>query len=437
MSTLIARFLNRYDVHTLDVMRKSLRSILVKVLALALGLGISVTLGRSLGAEGLGIINLTQRIAMVVMVLCLLGFPNVLIKEVAIGREAKMWQRISNATYTASCICGVATCITVGVLICLTSWLANDVFRDARLMWPLIVTLCVIPVQVIASIYLSGLIGHQKVWQSHLLDQALSLLVVAMVLVVIVGFNIEITIVRIAIVYAASRVSSLFGISIYWRRVHSHTLESRRVCWSLLRSALPLLLISSSGVLAVNVDTIMLGWLGNTAQVGLYSVAVRLSLLTSLLLQVTNTTLAPKVAVMYAEGKFEELEIMVQRVTGTLILAGLLVLLVFILGGRLILSVWGVAFTPAYGILLVLSVGQFVNLATGANGLIMTMCGEEKALCRIKVGELTINVILNIILIRQYYAFGAAFATALTVSGSNIARLIYVKRKLGISILKI
>jgi O-antigen/teichoic acid export membrane protein len=368
-------------------------------------------------------------------VFCLLGFPNVLIKEIAVGEGAGDWSRAGNVTYTANWICSGATCIVGGALICLIPWMTRDVFCEMRLMRPLVIAIGILPVQVLASICLYGLIGRQKVWQAELLNQILSLVSVALIIAFMVGSDCSVTITRVAVAYAASRVVSYIGISVYSRRLQTWIVEDRRLCWPLFSIAIPLLLVESSGVLASNVDAIMLGWLGNASQVGLYSVAARLSLLTSLFLQVTNTVLAPKIAVMYSEKRLEALEVMIQRVTAAMTLIGFLALLAFVLFGRLLLSAWGVGFIQAYGILIVLSVGQFVNLATGANGLIMMMSGHERALSRIRLSQLLINVMLNAILIKYFYALGAAIATGTSMILSNAAKLYYVRRVLGIRIL--
>lgn len=81
--------LNKLDEHTLEVVKKSSSATIVKVLGMITGLLVSVALGRIHGSEGLGIINLTNKIVTILIILALIGTPQFLIKE--IGRVLKLY----------------------------------------------------------------------------------------------------------------------------------------------------------------------------------------------------------------------------------------------------------------------------------------------------------------------------------------------------------
>src|SRR5699024_12494559 len=68
--------------------------------------------------------------------------------------------------------------------------------------------------------------------------------------------------------------------------------ETSFVGGRLLKTSLPLLLVGASGIIASNADSIMIGWLSSSHEVGLYVVAARVALLTSLLLQVKNSAVS-------------------------------------------------------------------------------------------------------------------------------------------------
>ena len=54
---MITKLLSKLDVHTLEVVKKSISSIIVKLLGVIIVIGLSVFLARTIGAEGLGLIN--------------------------------------------------------------------------------------------------------------------------------------------------------------------------------------------------------------------------------------------------------------------------------------------------------------------------------------------------------------------------------------------
>ena len=99
----------------------------------------------------------------------------------------------------------------------------------------------------------------------------------------------------------------------------------------------------------------------------------------------------------------------------------------------MILSLWGLEFIDAYIILVILGLGQFINLSTGAVGLTLIMTGYEKTHGNISIVFMLINVILNFILIKSFGATGAAVATSTTIIFENITKMIYVKIKTNIN----
>ena len=98
--------------------------------------------------------------------------------------------------------------------------------------------------------------------------------------------------------------------------------------------------------------------------------------------------------------------------------------------GESILGIWGSEFKNAYWILVIIGIGRFVNLATGAVGIILTMTGHEKIQSQISVISLFLIIILNVFLIKFYGVIGAAIATSTIVIGENMAKFFIVKFKL-------
>ena len=94
------------DEHTLEVIKKSSASIIVKVIGMFVGLGVSVFLGRTIGPDGLGIINLSHRIVNLLIVIGLFGMQQVIIKEVPIAKDKKEYKHIGNVMYSAYLING-------------------------------------------------------------------------------------------------------------------------------------------------------------------------------------------------------------------------------------------------------------------------------------------------------------------------------------------
>ena len=91
----------RLNSNTSEVSKKAISTAFVKLVGMVFSIIVSVFIGRTLGAEGLGVINLANRIVAVLLVICMFGMRQVLIKEIAIGRNRGDLKRIGDSLKTA------------------------------------------------------------------------------------------------------------------------------------------------------------------------------------------------------------------------------------------------------------------------------------------------------------------------------------------------
>ena len=432
MISFIRNKISRIDFHTLEVIKNASASTLVKVVGMLAAIFVSIVLGRTLGVEGLGIIGLANRIANLLLVVALLGMPKVLIKEIAIAHNNKNWQHIGNCIRTSYKLNGGISLLVVALFLLLTPFLTQNVFHTPQLTIPLSIAIVMIVPMVFSRIYSSGLIGYRKIWQSNLVEQTLSILVVGILLLVFIQLEIKITLINVAIMYAIGRIIVTLTVGIYWQTIYSSPKKKKMLTSQLLKTAIPLFFVSTSSVVLASSDVIMLGWLSNSKEVGLFTVAARIALLTSFFLQVTNSAVAPKIATLYHKKNIDELEKMIQKVTGGLFFIGIITFFILVFAGKWILGIWGNEFKEAYWILVILGFGQLINLSTGAVGLILIMTGHEKTQSYLSMIFIPLNLFLNFLFISLWGSLGAAIATAITVSGINLVRTILVKQKTGI-----
>ncbi|HET8573278.1 MAG TPA: flippase [Edaphocola sp.] len=435
MITKIKKQLKKLDVHTLEVVKKSGSATIVKMLGMIAGLLVSVALGRILGADGLGIINLSNQIVTIVLVFCMLGTSQVIIKEIAIARNKEKFLRINDIINSAYILNGLVTVFVSVVLILLAPWIANHFFHNEKMIYPLIVFFIVLTPQIFSRIYSAGLVGYQKIWQSNLVDQTMSISITGVLLLIFYLLNYPITVNLVAVLYAIGRVSVTIFVGIYWQKLKPEKKDNGKrelAIQSLLKTGMPLLLVSAALILSGSIDSIMLGWLRNSKEVGIYTVSFRIATLTIFFLQVTTAAISPKIASLYEAGQIGELRKMVQQVTSILTIIGVLSVVLFIFAGKYILSLWGDEFKVGFSALIILSVGQFFNIASGPVGNILAMTNHEKVLRNITVITLLINVVLNFVLIKMYGIIGASIATTFSTFMNMALCYYYVKLKLNI-----
>ena len=424
------------DTHTLEVISKSLSSSFVKVFGMALAFLMSIYLGRVLGADGLGIINLSFRIVTVLMIFGMLGMTQIIIREVAIASEENNQSQIGSVLYTAYLFNGGLTLILSLIFIFLTPYLANNVFNEPRLTFPLMIALLVMIPQVFSQMFAATLVGKRKIWQSSLADQCLNVLITVSLLFCLWIKGIELTINITAIAYGIGRLFVTLFMGIYWRKVLFKYNHKNYIFRDLLSKSYPVLIASLSLALITNSGIIFLGVMSDSKDVGLYSVATRLAELTTFLLHVVNSSVSPKISSLYKQGKKNELEVMLKRTSKILCLIGLIFLVVFALTGKYILQIWGDEFINAYWILMALCLGQFVNISTGAVGQLLTMTGNQKQQRNIAIKCMLCVLIIMSISMAILGPIGAAISTSFGIIAINISTLVCAQRITGITIIR-
>lgn len=428
--------LKKVDEHTFEVIKKAVPSFFVKILGMFVGFAISVFIGRTLGPEGLGTINLANKIVAFIVVIAMLGMPNVIIKNVAISYFEKDYFGINNNMFTAFVINGSFAFILSILIYFLSDYISNSIFHNSELKVVLVIlTVGVLP-QTFSRIFASGLSGQKKIWQSNLVNNTLSSWYTGIILLILYSLNCEFSVITFSVAYLLGRLFVTLTVGIYWNRLIPYPiLKSKIIGKQMLTVSLPLLLVTATTMLASSSATFFLGIFEDTRQVGLFSAASRLALLSLIFLQITNSALSPKIASMFKHNQIQQMEIMVQKVTFALFILGIISLMIFVFFGNYVLSIWGLEFREAYGILIIMSLGQFINISTGASGLTLIMCGFEKIQMKISIFYLIFNAISSFLLTYLYGMYGAAIAFSITISAENITKVIITNIKVGILII--
>jgi O-antigen/teichoic acid export membrane protein len=99
-----------------------------------------------------------------------------------------------------------------------------------------------------------------------------------------------------------------------------------------------------------------------------------------------------------------------------------------------LLNLYGSFYLQGAAVLVMVSIGQVVNASVGSVWYIVSMTGYPRLTLIGKSIALTVNIILNSILIPIYGINGAAFATMMSTSINNIIGFFFVRKILRTSI---
>ncbi len=203
----------------------------------------------------------------------------------------------------------------------------------------------------------------------------------------------------------------------------------------ILRYSFPLFLTGFTGILMTSTDVLILGRFVTVDQVGVYGAAVTIaSMFSSTLMMSVNSIFAPLVATAHGQDKLDHINILYRSTTRWLFFLSLPLATAIILARQPIMAVFGDGFVSQGSLVLaILTIGQIFNCTTGGVGYVLSMTGRQKIELWVNVIAVSINVILNIILISMMGIVGAALATAVSLSILNGLRLFFVYSRMGLN----
>lgn len=167
-------------------------------------------------------------------------------------------------------------------------------------------------------------------------------------------------------------------------------------------------------------DVLTVGILLSPLAAGAYFAASRTAELLGFFLSALNLIVGPAVAHGTAQGNIKgtqrKLAIVALALGGTISI----LIIVFIFFGRKILFFMNPEFVVAYHALLILSVGQAVNVFVGSAGVVLNMTGYERKNAFISISSSLVTLVLLPILGPLYGMEGVAWAVTLGMSVLNI-----------------
>jgi O-antigen/teichoic acid export membrane protein len=170
------------------------------------------------------------------------------------------------------------------------------------------------------------------------------------------------------------------------------------------------------------------------SQVGVYGAVLRSGQALFLFLTSVSLTFSPFVADLHHRGERERLDALYKNVTRWTLAATIPVLLVLGILPEATLRIFGADFTSGSTALRILIVGMIVPVTVGTVGFILIMAGRTGWDLAIYLGAFVIDIGVALALAGpgDLGIRGAALAQALTLTFSAIARLLLVRRFLGI-----
>jgi O-antigen/teichoic acid export membrane protein len=140
------------------------------------------------------------------------------------------------------------------------------------------------------------------------------------------------------------------------------------------------------------------------------------------------------VAADHAAGRHAELRTQFVRITRAVVLACLPVAAALTLAPTAVLGAFGHGYTQGAAYLVIMTLGQFVNVLTGSVNTILSMSGHERDLIRSIICGLAVTIVCMIALGPVLGGLGFAIAYAANMVTQNAVAALAVRRRIAVSV---
>ena len=200
-----------------------------------------------------------------------------------------------------------------------------------------------------------------------------------------------------------------------------------------LHIAWPLLVTNLMRFALAESDLWILGAFRPQEEIAIYGAARRLVQLVTISLFIVNAVVPPLIAEMYAKGKKQELE-RALRITATV--AGIpafgVVLVLIIFSDPILGLVYGNFYRAGSTVLILLSVGQLINVWAGSCGLTLIMTGHQAILMWVTALCGFVAVCGSLFLVPRYGSIGVAGVASLALVLQNVLMLLVARARTGL-----
>jgi len=384
-------------------------------------------LAKSLGAKLVGVYFLGFTILSIVQLIGKLELQEGVLKFVSAFRSAKEELNSQKTMFLALKIVGICSILLCIILLFLAKPLAIGIFKEPLLKNVLIIFMFSVPFFNLTTIVLSYFQAHLRMKYVILIRAIFQPLINILIFFLFLAlgdklqgaaFSYLFSLV-LALMLTAYILKNKFRLTRIEKNFSSHDYKFVWFC-------LPILFASILNFAMQWIDTLMLGYFRNASEVGVYGVALRIAALGPIFLAAFATVFAPMISGLHSDKRINELELLFKFITKWILTLSLPFLLLLLFFSHDLLTLFGNEFLLGKDALVILIIGQIINVITGPVYYMLIMSGRSRVALFNSLVFCFIGIILNLTLIPKYGILGAAIANAVSVALSNLIMLVQV-----------
>ena len=416
------------NLNYLELIKGSSSAMIVRILGVFATYILTIFISRFYGKDAMGWFALSQTTLMLISVFSRFGFDTASVKFVSENLSLNKIYKLRRIYFKILKFV-IPLSVAVSILFYFFSpILAIDIMDKEQMVAPFrIISIAILPF-VLLFIHSESLRGMKKIIFYALFRNMSSPIITTIILLIFYFNNFrqdEIPIYSYVISIFILSFISLF-VWLFYIPKHDGKNKSKIKTSDMLSVSYPMMFTSSMSYLLQWSGIIILGIFVSEGDVGIYSVAVRISYITTITLFAIESIAAPKFSELYANKEMDDFKKIIHQSTKLIFWVSTPILILFLLFPTFFLGLFGQEFEIGKTALVLLVISQFITSCSGSVGYILQMTGKQKTFQYIIFSSAIINILLNFILVPTYGIMGAAISSLISLIFRNFVSVYMV-----------
>lgn len=198
----------------------------------------------------------------------------------------------------------------------------------------------------------------------------------------------------------------------------------------------PMYITSLFHFLSVNGPILLLGIFSSKDNIAIYGIALRLSTLVRIPLDLANSIISPLIVEKCHKGEFKELEKILRNISSIALIPALCLFLAYLtLGHQIVEILFGSNYVEGLFIIICISFGELYNVMCGPSGNVLNMSYYQMTLMKITVITLLFGLVTSVSLIKLLDINGLGISVMLMIIMHNTLTFLHVRKYLKITTL--
>ena len=374
---------------------------------------LTLYIARTLGAGEVGIYFLGLTIIHVMAVIALAGMDVGIVRYVAIYTGRKDAQRVKGTIISAIVVSSAISWVIAFGVFAASDFCSVHLFHKPELGTILKLLSFTIPFETFMKVMLAVTRGLKLMQYAAFIQNVIWIGLRLVLTIVFVGFF-KIGLVGVVWAYLASSVIAASIAFYYANRSVPFFNSEEKIAFNikeLINFSVPMVFTVLIYDVMCHIDVLMLGVFLPAEEIGIYTVTVRMLSFAQVIFVAFQPIFQPFVAELHDKKEFDRLSGLLKNITHWSVSISLPFFLSLLVFPGFFLSIFGQEFEAGSACLIVLTVAFFVNAISNLPASMLFMAGRSDLSLKNNLLVLSINALLNYVLIPAHGLIGAAYAT--------------------------